>query len=257
MEAEPALPWRRDVEPPEELRVQRAAWEERPLVRNLYNGWFDQISHRLASVEGPTVELGCGIGTFKERHPDVIATDVMETPWAERIVSAEELPFPDASVANLVLIDVLHHIPQPMRFFEEARRTLRPDGRLICLEPYCSPVSTVIFKLLHHEETELGVDPFSPGARSSNDPFESNQALPTLMFWRHAERFAQLYPELSVIERRRLATLVYPLSGGFTKRALVPHGLVDRLLRLETRLQALTSLMAFRCLVVVERTNSR
>ncbi len=47
--------------------------------------------------------------------------------------------------------------------------------------------------------------------------------------------------------------LAYPLSGGFTGRPLVPAGLGLRLRRLEPLLTPLAPLLAFRCLVVLER----
>src|ERR671922_22176 len=68
--------------PQETLAVQRRAWAERPLVRDLYRSWFRRVERRLSRVEGPTVELGSGIGTFKEFMPDVVATDVVPTEWA-------------------------------------------------------------------------------------------------------------------------------------------------------------------------------
>ena len=49
----------------------------------------------------------------------------MRAPWHDREVSAEALPFADGSVGALVLFDVLHHLPSPRRFFDEAARVLR------------------------------------------------------------------------------------------------------------------------------------
>ena len=58
----------------------------------------------------PTVELGSGIGKLKEYKPDAITTDVESTPWAEAVVDAEALPYADGELANLVLLDVFHHL---------------------------------------------------------------------------------------------------------------------------------------------------
>jgi SAM-dependent methyltransferase len=236
-----------------ELREQRAAWEARPLLRKLYNGWYDQLAAQLAQVDGVSLELGCGIGTLKERYPGVVPTDVVPTPWAERVVNAEKLPYEDGALANVVMVDVLHHIPRPDAFFSELERTLRPGGRSVCLEPYCSPISTVVFKLCHHERTKLRVDPFANECLSTEDPFDSNQALPTLLFWRESDRFKARHPTLRIVYRQRLATLVYPLSGGFTKRPLLSLRSGSALLALEERASFITRAAAFRCLVTLEK----
>ena len=235
------------------LRRQREAWDARPAVRALYHGWYEMIVARLAAVPGDTVELGCGIGTFKEVYPDVIATDVAPTPWAERTADAERLPFEDASVANLVMTDVIHHLPRPGRLFGEAERVLRPGGRLIAVEPYCSPVSGFAYRHFHREGSNARTDPFADVPHSSTDPLDANNALPTLIFWRGANRFRSLWTGLDLVERRRFAFIAYPLSGGFEGRKLAPDLVVGGLQRIESVLIPLAPLAAFRCLVALER----
>jgi SAM-dependent methyltransferase len=238
---------------PEELRIQRAAWDRRPLLRAIYVEWFGRIVNQLSPVDGPTVELGCGIGAFKGYRSQTVATDVMLTPWTEAVVDAQRLPYADSSVANLVLIDVLHHLPQPRLFLAEAERVLRPGGRVVMVEPYCSPISTALYKLFHFERTDLHADAFGGEAQSESDPFDSNQALPTLMFWRQPERLRARHPGLQLARRDRFSLLAWPLSGGFTGRQLVPHRLLGLLQVAERLLRPLASLGAFRCLVVLEK----
>jgi SAM-dependent methyltransferase len=235
------------------LDRQRAAWDARPLVRHLYNGWYERIVGALSPVDGPTVELGCGIGTFKEHYPRAVATDVADQPWAEAVVDAENMPYGDHSVANLVLVDVLHHVPNPAAFFAEAERTLVAGGRVIVVEPYCSPVSYRAYRRFHHEVTDLDVDPFA-SAQSEQDPFDSNQALPTLFFWRCRSRFRSLHPELHIIRAERFGLFTYPLSGGFTGRPLLPPAVGQSVQSLERLVERpLGRLLAFRCLVALER----
>jgi SAM-dependent methyltransferase len=201
------------------------------------------------------VELGSGVGTFKEFRPATVATDILPSPWADEVVDAQDLPYDDASVGNLVMIDVLHHLPSPSRFFAEATRVLRPGGRVVLLEPYCSPVSTPLYKRFHHERTDLSVDPFGDQPLSSGIPFDSNQALATLVFWRQLDRFHEMYPTLHLRRRVRLAILAYPLSGGFTRRPLVPRALDRAVAWLEPHLAFAAPLLAFRCLVSLERSD--
>lgn len=235
------------------LAEQEAAWRRRPLVRRLYNEWFDLIVAHLATVDGPTVELGSGFAPLKERLPALVATDVEPTPWTDGVADAHRLPYADGSLANLVAVDVLHHLAEPARFFDEARRALRPGGRVVAVEPYTSPLSGVAYRLLHHEHTDGSVDPFRRDERVAGEPLEGNQALPTLLFFRHADEFRRRWPELRIVERRRFAFLLYPLSGGFSRRPLLPAALYRPLAAVETLLAPAAPLLAFRCLIVLER----
>lgn len=237
----------------EELREQERAWEARPLLRRLYRGWFAELAAALAPVEGPTVELGSGIGKLREVIPELATTDVEPTPWADRVVDAEALPYADGQVANLVLVDVFHHLARPTRFFDEAVRVLAPGGRLLVLDPYCSTLSTLAFRWFHHERTDLDVDAFEDDVTVAETPMASNQARATLAFFREPGAVVDRWPALRVVRRKRLAHVLYPLSGGFSRRPLVPAVLYRPLAALDRALAPLGPLLAFRCLVVLER----
>lgn len=235
------------------LTQQESVWRERPLVRALYHGWFDEIAARLSPVPGRSIELGSGISRLHDRVPDVETTDVEATPWADHVADAERLPYGDAEVANLVLVDVFHHLGRPVRFLDEAVRVLATGGRIVIVDPYCSPVSAALYRRFHHERTDLRADPFADDRQVGSSALSSNQARATLAFFRAASELHARWPELRTLERRRLAMLAYPLSGGFTGRRLVPDRLGLLVARLEPLLAWAAPLLAFRCLVVLER----
>jgi len=237
------------------LAEQEAAWRRRPLLRRLYNDWFDLIEARLSQVEGPTVELGSGFAPLKSRLPQIVATDVEPTPWADEVADAHALPYADATLANIVAVDVIHHLADPSRFLAEAQRTLRPGGRVVALEPYTSPLSLIAYRLFHHEHADASVDPFRPDPRLALGALEGNQAVPMLLFFRRADELERRWPELPIVERQRFSLLLYPLSGGFSHRPLVSAALYRPLRALETLLAPAAPLLASRCLVVLERTS--
>ena len=103
----------------------------------VYRYWYAKIVSEL-SRHRPIIELGCGCGNFKQFCPEAVSTDVFATPWCEQVVDAQHMPFEDASVGNLVLVDVLHHVPTPLNVIGEANRVLTGGGRMIILEPYIS-----------------------------------------------------------------------------------------------------------------------
>ena len=234
------------------LEDQDAVWHERPLLRELYREWHRLVASCLADVEGASLELGAGTARFSEVAPFVVPTDVEATRWAQEVVDAEALPYEDSSVANLVLIDVFHHLARPARFLDESRRVLVPGGRVVILDPYCSPLSTFAYKRFHHERTDPSARAFEDDLGLAGSPLTSNQARATLVFFREANTLRERWPELRIAERRRLSFFLYPLSGGYSRRPLVPGRLYRPLAALERALRPLAPLAAFRCLVVLE-----
>jgi SAM-dependent methyltransferase len=234
----------------ESLREHERAWEARPLLRHIYREWFALLASRLSTVPGATIELGSGIGQLRAAIPELVTTDVEPTPWADRVVDAEALPYDDGELANVVMLDVYHHLPRPAAFLDEARRALAPGGRVVMLEPYCSPLSSLAYRL-HHERLELDADGFAES--DSTDPLDANLAQTTLAFYRQRDEYGRRWPELPLVEDRLLSLLVYPLSGGFTRRPLLPAAAYRPLSAAERVLSPLLPLAAFRCLVVLER----
>jgi SAM-dependent methyltransferase len=235
------------------LAAQEAAWHARPLLRHLYEDWYRQVTRRLSGAPGPTVELGSGIGRFREFWPEAVLTDVEPTAWTDVVVDAVALPFDDRSVANLVLFDVFHHLAEPARFFDEATRALAPGGRVVVVDPYCSPLSYVAYRRLHDERTDLRAPSLAVDEAIAVNPRESNQARATLVFFRDRQEYDTRWPELPIVERRRFSFVAYPLSGGFTGRRLAPYFMSRGLDLLERALTPFAPLLAFRCLIVLER----
>ena len=123
------------------LDVRADVWQQRPLLREIYRRYFEEmVAHFALPAQshvqnkfGTILEIGGGSGNFKEyfqrEHPhqgQLIATDVVPTHHCDLAVDAMALPFENATIDNIVMQDVLHHIPFPLRFFAEADRVLRP-----------------------------------------------------------------------------------------------------------------------------------
>jgi SAM-dependent methyltransferase len=237
------------------LAERRAAWQERPLTRDVYHRHFEAIARELAPGDR-TVEVGGGAGLLKEALPRVIVSDVVVTRFVDFVADALRLPLMSGSVDNLILFDVLHHLPRPGQFFREAVRVLRPGGRLVMIEPYISALSRIVFRLAHPEPVDLNVDPLPQDDRpvfEGNGPFASNQAIPTLMFFRNLSRFEGRFPQLRLVTRYRDSVFAYPLSGGFSGRCLVPAFARRWVWAGEWMLTPLRRWMAFRMLVTLER----
>ncbi len=225
-------------------------------MRALYGDWYGRIAAELPDPElGPRLEIGSGPGFARDFIAGLELSDVVRAPWHDREVSADSLPFGEASLGAIVALDVLHHLAAPARFFAEAERTLRPGGRVVLCEPYLSPVSFPVYKFLHDEPVDTRADPLADfSAVAARDPFASNQAIPTLLFGARRATFAAAFPRLAVRRIEHLAGLSYPASGGFSRRPFLPMRAWSWLRNLEDRLPApLRRWSAFRMLVTLER----
>jgi SAM-dependent methyltransferase len=231
----------------------RAIWNAKPSLRAVYTDIYQRMLSKTAP--GPILEIGGGSGNFKVTVPKAISSDIVMAPWLDVVCDAQRLPFPDNSYANIVMMDVLHHIENPVRALAEARRVLRPGGRLIACEPAITPVSGIFYRLMHPEPVDMSANPLSDGPiTAGRDPFESNQAIPTLLVGRYRDALKQAVPGLDLASVDRMSFLAYPLCGGFQHWSLLPLALANPLLALEWKLRRLLGrLAAFRLLVVYEK----
>lgn len=232
---------------------RRALWHAKPALRAIYGDYHRRIV--AWCHPGPTLEVGSGIGSLKDRLPDVITTDITPEPWLDAAADAQALPFRDHAFTNLVLVDVIHHLEFPRRFLSEAVRVLRPGGRLIMLEPAITPASYVFYRLFHDEPVDMAADPLAEGRPNRRrDPSDANQAIPTLLFGRYRQTFDHLYPRLKLRHLGHLSLIAYPLSGGFRTWSLIPAAAAELCLRVERRVEpSLGRWLGFRLLAVCDR----
>ncbi len=241
------------VAAPGALAGYRAMWDRKPVLRLVYDDLFRRIAE--ACGPGTTLEIGGGSGNLAERLPDVIASDIQYAPWLNLVADAQRLPFADGTLGNIVMLDVLHHLEYPLGFLAEAERVLRPGGRVVMIEPAITPGSSLFYRFVHQEPVDMSQDPLATGAaRPDRDPYESNQAIPTLIATRHRDRFHGALPGMRIADVRWFSFAVYPLSGGFKPWSLVNAAVARVGLRLERFLEPLLGrAMGFRMMLVVEK----
>ena len=120
----------------DELLRDRKVWETKEVLRLVYTR---QFFPRLSQNRVPgfrTVEVGAGPGLYKQFAPDVLSSDITVCPWHDLAANGEHLPFAAASLDNVIGLDVVHHLNNPLSFFCESARVLRAAGRVVLIEPW-------------------------------------------------------------------------------------------------------------------------
>jgi SAM-dependent methyltransferase len=237
------------------LSEHRRIWDRKPALRAIYADYHRRLE--AACPPGRLLDIGGGSAHFKDYRQDVTSLDILPFPGIDVVADAHDMPFPDGHFAGVVMLDVFHHLQRPLVFLSEAARVLQPGGRLAMIEPGMSAIARHFYKHLHQEPADMNALPFCENQlQSGDDPFDSNQAIPSLVFGTEAARarLAQAVPRLAFVENRWLSLIAYPLSGGFKKWSVISEPLVAPILRLEHRLlPALGPICAFRLMTVLER----
>lgn len=211
------------------LDSHKELWEKKRITRYLYTKWYEEIKRELSPVQGPSIELGAGTGNFKDFLPASVSTDIVYCEWLDIVHDAMVLPYKDDSIANFILIDSIHHVINPIASMDEMKRCLKSNGRIIIYDVFISMFSYLYYNYLHKEDVDLTADIYNLTKIDSKDkePFTSNQAISKLLFFTGEEKFIARYSELKIKKREVREFLLYPLSGGFEGRQLIPFKLIN------------------------------
>jgi SAM-dependent methyltransferase len=201
-----------------EIHRNREAWRRKPMLREIYHGFYRQIAARIdPQVPGPVVELGSGMGCIKDIIPQCITSDLFPNPWLDRRENCYQLSFAAGTVSHLILFDVWHHLRYPGTALQEFHRVLAPGGRLILFEPAASWVGRVVYQYFHHEPVAVH-DPITweapAGFSPANCDYYAAQGSATRLFW-----WGEGHDRLTgwqLREVRPLTSFDYFASGGFS-----------------------------------------
>jgi len=120
---------------------QVSAWSRlgSDITAEYYSNYLPQF------CRGRLLDLGCGHVPFFEAYRDLI-DEAICIDWPNSLHRNEfldhecditkPLPIPDRSIDTIILSDVLEHLPQPEKTWEEMARVLRPAGAVILNVPF-------------------------------------------------------------------------------------------------------------------------
>lgn len=95
---------------------------------------FEAIARML---HGRVLDIGSGPGVLKEHYTggDVITLDYANAVRPDILAAAEKLPVADNSFDTVVIAELLEHLENPVGILMEARRVLKPRGKIVATVP--------------------------------------------------------------------------------------------------------------------------
>jgi SAM-dependent methyltransferase len=240
-----------DLDDPRTTELRRRIIIENSFLRQIYQEWYTALAARLPAGPGPVLEIGSGPGFLKEYIPGLITSEVFHCSNIRLVLNGMRLPFATEALRGIVMTDVLHHLSQPRIFLAEAARCLQAGGVLLMNEPWVTPWSRLIYGRLHHE-------PFEPNAQTWEFPPSgplsgANGALPWIIFERDRAQFEQQFVEWEIQEIKLGMPFRYLVSGGVSKRALMPGWTFNTWRQFENMLQPWMKNLAMFALIVLRR----
>lgn len=209
-----------ELDDPKTTEIRRRVVLQKPFLKKIYDEWYRAILASLPGGAGRVLELGSG-GGYLERHlPEVVTSDILRLTGVQVIADARALPFASDSLRAVVMVNVLHHIPDLDSFFRSASRSVRPGGAMILIEPWMSRWASWVYNNLHHESFDPDSADWSTA--SSGPVSGANGALAWIAFERDRGRFERQYPEWRIDRVTPMMPLRYLVSGGVSLRTLMP-----------------------------------
>jgi SAM-dependent methyltransferase len=238
-----------------EIHENLKSWKRKPILQKIYHGFYVQIASYVSqSIKGKIVELGSGIGNLKMLIPNVICTDMFKNPWIDQVENAYSLSFDSDSVSNIILFDVFHHLQYPGTAINEFHRVLNKNGRIVIFEPCLSLFGYIVYGLFHHEP--IGKFKKESWFVKSISDLEKNeyyaaQGNATRIFG--SSKYSHLLTDWNIVKVKKISSLSYVLSGGYSKKQLYPDNFLPLLTFFDKILGFAPFLFATRLLVVMEK----
>ncbi|MDB2324474.1 methyltransferase domain-containing protein [Alphaproteobacteria bacterium] len=232
-----------------ELHIQR--WQSKTQLRYYYE---QEIFSRIKSVIGggqTIVEVGSGPGFLQEHIPNIIFTDIDIGPTVNCCADASQLPFKDASIDSYIGVDVLHHFNHPGQFFNSAVKSLKPNGKIVLIEPWAGPCGYLFYRFLHHEDCQKLQQPFGPAFTDGKSTMDGNAMISRQCLIDEEAELSNY--GLKITTKVFFGSLSYLLTGGFQKWS-APLWLIRSLLAIERVLpRSLMQLIGIRMMVVLQK----
>ena len=183
------------------------------------------------------LEVGSGTSPLKIFYPNVITSDILELDYLDLVFDCHKInelkSIQNDSLDIIVMTNVLHHLRKPVLFLKKARTKLRKGGLVIITEPYFSWLSSPVYRFLHHEAVDSSIKVPELNDVKDSPLSSANVVLPYLLFYMKKEWLSPLTRFFRVESLGYFSCLSYFITGGISRRFLVPHTLFKLLFKFD------------------------
>lgn len=208
--------------------------------------WYQKLyTQAFSGLGDPTqlqiLEIGSGGSPLNLFYPNVITSDILSLPHVDHVFDCHDIDNVSCLGGHefdlITMTNVLHHLLDPTSFLCKAATKLKKDGVVVAVEPFSSIISSILYRLFHHETLDFTVD--EPKLHRVLGPLRSaNMAIPQILFFREGRwrrTLLELY-EFSNLSVQHFSCLSYMITGGISHKIPVPASIYKRFIDLDLEL---------------------
>jgi len=204
------------------------------------------------------LEVGAGAGTstlFLPNH-NILRTDLISANpvLVSENVNVLDLGFKSGEFDAVIAIDVIHHLSDPLRGLSQMCRVIKPNGKILLIEPYVSIFSFPIYKVFHQEKTSMFLRQRDLLQSETKEPSLGNQTIAQTVFKRKSltTKLKDILgpgAEISITYRDFIGFFA---TGGINKPLRTSGSFIRLVLKLEKNIpQSILKLIASRMIIEI------
>ena len=188
------------------------------LLKNRFS-WMKEFIKK----EDRGLEVGAGGGFSKKfiLNKNFKISDLAQYEHLDyKNVDAQNTKHKDNFYDFIIAVNMIHHVPYPMKFFNEMNRILKKGGKLIIQEANCSLIFQLITIIMRHEGFDFTKDVWSEKVALSDerDVWSGNIAVPHLIFDENKPFDKKLGFKFKIIHQKLYECFVFLNSGGVSSK---------------------------------------
>lgn len=193
--------------------------------KNLYKLLQERFTwmNKFINKDDTGVEVGAAAGFSKIfiKCKNFKISDFSNHPHLDyKNIDAQNTNFESNSLDFVISSNMIHHLPYPLKFFNEMHRILKRNGKLIIFDAHCSVLLQAILILMRHEGFDFTKDVWNPNepATDINDLWAGNSAIPYLLFDDEKKFNLHLGKKFKIQYKKLCECTLFLNSGGVTSK---------------------------------------